>query len=142
MDAPFERRVEPSSWLRPWVSAFRLISTSPGQSAHLVQLPDGAAALLFRETGDGTGDWTAIGPLRRARYKTTLTARFYVRVCLHPGRARRLLGLPLDAIADQIVPLEALCNCSNNKLCERLLDGGPSRAVPVVEGVTTFHRNV
>src|SRR6266849_5810723 len=106
--APQERRVEPSIWLRPWVSEFRVAWTSPGGIYDLVHVPDGEAGLLFRATGEGTGDLSAMGPVRRARYKTVPAARFYVCVCLHPGRARRALGLPLCELTDRIVPLEAL----------------------------------
>ena len=131
--APQERRVEPSIWLRPWVSEFRVAWTSPGGIYDLVHVPDGEAGLLFRATGEGTGDLSAMGPVRRARYKTVPAARFYVCVCLHPGRARRALGLPLCELTDRIVPLEALWNSLGRTLCEQLIESGPSRAVPLFE---------
>ncbi len=128
-----ERRIEPSGWMRRWVSEFRLTWTSPGQAANLVQLPDGGAGLLFRETGDGAGDLSAIGPLRRARYKTTLSARFYLRACLHPGRARQALGLSLYELADQIAPLESIWGSPAQTLCGQLIGSEPGRAVLLME---------
>ena len=83
--------------------------------------------------GEGTGDLSAVGPLRRARYKTVPTAQLYVRVCLHPGRARRVLGLPLHELADRIVPLEATWNSSGRSLCAQLIESEPSSAVPLIE---------
>jgi AraC-like DNA-binding protein len=99
----------------------------------LVHLPGGEAGLLFRATGEETGDLSAMGPLRRARYKTGPTARFYVRACLHPGRARLVLGLPVHEIADRILPLEALWNRLAGTLCAQLIESGPGRAVPLFE---------
>lgn len=133
MANPNESRIEPCAELRPWVSEFRVARSQPGQIYELAHLPTGEAGLMFRATGEGSGDLCAMGPLRRARYKTVYAVPFYVRVRLHPGRARRVLGLPLHELADQIVPLESVWNSSGKFLCEQLVEAGPDRAVPLLE---------
>jgi AraC-like DNA-binding protein len=142
MDGLKECRVQPSVELRPWVSEFHLGWTTPGQVYDLVHLPDGEAGLLFRMTGEGTGDLSTSGPWKRARYKKVPAARFYIRACLHAGRARRILGVPLYELADRIVPLDALWNSLGRTLCAQLIENGPDRAVPLFEqAISEFMRH-
>jgi AraC-like DNA-binding protein len=89
--------------------------------------------MMFRSTGRGSGDLSAIGPLKRARYKTVHPCPFYLRVRLHPGRARQVFGVPLCELVDQIVPVEALWNSLGRTLTARLIESSPERAVPMVE---------
>jgi hypothetical protein len=128
-----EARFEPSADLRTRVSGFRVARISPGPTYKLVHLPGGEASMMFRATGAGSGDLSAVGPLRRARYKTVGNAQFYVRVGLHPGRARRVLGLPLYELADRIVPLEAAWNSLGRSLCAQLIESEPALVVPLIE---------
>src|SRR5260370_39876038 len=99
-----EVRFEPSADLCTWVSEFRVARISPGTTYNLVHLPGGEASLMFRATGAGSGDLSAVGPLRRARYKTVGNAQFYVRVGLHPGRARRSPRRPITGVWECDVP--------------------------------------
>lgn len=131
----FERIVEPSPWLRPWVSEFRLIGDSPGGSGTLVRLPTASTCLMFRVRNDGAGDLNAIGPIRRVRCKSVGSASFYLRATLHAGVARQIVGIPLHEIADRIVPLEVLWNRAAGTLCDRLLHATPDSAVSVFEQV-------
>src|SRR5260370_14941047 len=128
-----EVRFEPSADLCTWVSEFRVARISPGTTYNLVHLPGGEGSLMFRATDAGSGDLSGVGPLRRARYKTVGNAQFYVRVGLHPGRARRVLGLPLYELADRIVPLEAVWNSLGSSLCAQLIESEPAHVVPLIE---------
>lgn len=131
----FERVVQPSPWLRPWVSEFRLISKSSGQSDTLVRLPTASCCLMFRIGCDGRRDLHAAGPLRCVRYKKLDSVEFYVRVTLRSGAARQILGIPVHEIADRIIPLDMLWNRPARGLCDQLLDSTPDSAVSVFERV-------
>lgn len=131
----FERVVQPSQWLRPWVSEFRLIRKPSGQLGTLVRLPTASCCLMFRIGCDGRRDLHAAGPLRCVRYKKLDSAEFYVRVTLCSGAARQILGIPVYEIADRIIPLDILWNRAARTLCDQLLDSAPDSAVSVFERV-------
>ena len=130
-----ESVVEPSPWLRPWVSEFRLIRSSPGEFGTLIRLPTASTCLMFRIRGDGAGDLNAIGPLRRARYKQVDSALFYLRATLRTGAARQILGVPLHEIADRIVPLDMLWSRTARTLCDQLLNGAHGSSISSFEHV-------
>src|SRR5271170_3046491 len=127
------RRIEPAAHLRPWISEIRVGVSSPGQTYRRTRLPGGEAVLLFRATDEGAGEMTVSGPLRHARYKIGRTNPFFVRVSIRPGRARQVLGYPLCELADRIFPLEDILNSFGRTLCSQLTEGGPDRAVALVE---------
>lgn len=127
------RQIEPAAHLRPWISEIRVGVASPGRPYRLTRLPNGEATLLFRATGEKTGELTVSGPLQHARYKIAQTIPFFVRVSLRPGRARQVLGCPLYELADRIFPLDDIWNSFGRTLCARLMDGGPDRAITIVE---------
>jgi AraC-like DNA-binding protein len=127
------RQIEPAAHLRPWISDIRVGVSSLGQTYRRTRLPGGEAVLLFRATDEGTGELTASGPLRHARYKIGRTNPFFVRVSIRPGRARQVLGYPLYELADRVFPLEDLWNSFGRTLCSQLMEEGPDRAAALVE---------
>jgi hypothetical protein len=127
------RRIESAAHLRPWISENRVGVASPGHIYPLTRLPGGEATLLFRATGEKTGDLTVSGPFRHARYKIARTIPFFVRVSIRPGRARQVLGYASCELADRIFPVEDIWSSFGRTLCAQLMEGGPNRAVALIE---------
>jgi AraC-like DNA-binding protein len=125
--------VEVSAPLRIWISTISVGSWQSGEAQSLAQLPRSEAGLLFRAIDRGRGDLHATGPLRRARFKAVQALPYFVRVALHPGRARALLGTPMHELADRVVSLEQLWGKLGHELCTRLIDCGPGGAASVIE---------
>ncbi|MEU5696433.1 helix-turn-helix transcriptional regulator [Actinosynnema sp. NPDC020468] len=86
--------------LRPWVST---IGTETSRNDHLVHEPDTATAVVFCA---GAAEPHVTGPRARAGYYRGTGTRTVIR--LTPGRAQSLLGAPVDAPAEEVVPLSAL----------------------------------
>ena len=123
----------PAVDLRAWVEDIRVTRPSKTASRDLVRAPDGAASLLFRAFGDGTGDLSAVGPTSHAHYKTSGLASCYIHVRLRPGRARCVLGFPLNELMDGIAPLDTIWSANGKALLDQLLAAEPCRAVSLLE---------
>ncbi|MGW0485046.1 helix-turn-helix domain-containing protein [Nonomuraea sp. NPDC003214] len=110
-------------------------------SLHLsfhVREPDTAATVAFRTGADGAGELYALGPRTRASYLEPKLVPHCVTVRLRPGRARPLLGVALDELADRVVPLRELWGVRADRLADELAgqaggDGWERRARERIE---------
>jgi AraC-like DNA-binding protein len=122
MSAGEEATMSLSAALRPWVAD---VSAPEGDDhGPLVHLPDAATALVFRTTADHRSDLVVLGPRTRASYHMGKNLPLCVKVRIRPGRARPLLGLPVSALVDRVVPLGDLWGAPADRLARELVDLG------------------
>ena len=100
------------------------IRTSPFESSRaprpVERLPDGTISLVFRALGQ-RGDLTVIGAVSRALYKQTPGDLRVISVDFKLGGAYPFFGVPMQALADRLVPLEELWGTEARGLLDRLL---------------------
>ncbi len=101
-----ERRLAVPAALRDWVADIAVGRAAGDACQVLVHPPDGASSLVFRRPGEGA-PLIAVGPRTRATYSVGKQAE-WVRLRLHPGRARLVFGLPASDLVDHCVPLPDL----------------------------------
>lgn len=112
--------------LRRWVAAISVVPT--GEGPVLTRPPDAATALVLRWTAAGEADVAVLGPRTRAAYFTGKDATLSLRLRIHPGRARPLLGRPATGIVDRCVPPAELWGEAGVRLAGELADLGPDPA--------------
>jgi AraC-like DNA-binding protein len=96
----------------------------------LMRPPDASTSLVFRTTPDGDGDVLVMGPRAQATYHhANKDVPLALRVGLHPGCARAVLGVGADAMIDRIVPLSELWGDAGRRLVASLRGhrGDPGR---------------
>lgn len=98
--------------LSTWVVDVQHVTQNEGTFVHA---PEVATALVVRND-----DVLVAGPRTRGSYHPGKPVRRCVRMRLHPGRAHHLLGVPIDELADRIVPLADLWGAPARRLTERL----------------------
>jgi AraC-like DNA-binding protein len=111
--------------LRDWVadiSVGRAVADGPQV---LIHPPDGASAVVFRRPGEGL-PLLAVGPRTRATYSAGKRAE-WVRLRLHPGRARLVFGLPASDLVDRCAPLADLWGLPAAHLSDELVE--PARGI-------------
>jgi len=111
MDVPGE--------LRTWVDGVEVHSGADGPGT-FVHVPDVAPALVFRITGEGRSDLMVVGPRSRGSYHPSKQLPVCIRLRVRPGRSRALLGLPINELADRVVPLADLWGAPGRRLAEEL----------------------
>ncbi|MEQ0558360.1 AraC family transcriptional regulator [Amycolatopsis sp. NEAU-NG30] len=111
------RRLPVPGALLGWVDRIDLAAY---RSTPLVHLPDTATTLVWRTLADGSGALFVVGPRTRAAYYDGKDVPACVRFRLAPGAARALLGSPVDALTDQVVPLGGLWGKPGVRLADRL----------------------
>jgi AraC-like DNA-binding protein len=103
------RETSTTAALGRFVDRFEVWTPRPGETHRKVDLlPDGGGSLVVRLHPDGTYDAGARGPRTRAHYKTAAALPLMARVLFKPGGAYPFFGLPMDALADGLAPLEEL----------------------------------
>lgn len=80
----------------------------PDHNRPLMHLPDTATALVYRRIGAGEGDICVIGPRSHASYHQGKALALCIRVRLRAGTAGSVLGVPIDALRDDAMPLAGL----------------------------------
>ena len=92
-------------------------------------LPDGCADIIWRDDG-GTISMFVAGPDTRAHLAPIESGTRLVGIRFVPGVASSVLGVPLDEVRDQRVPLEELWGRSAHDLAERIAhDDRPERVL-------------
>lgn len=114
--------------LRNFVAAVRAI-TPP--VANLDLLPDGTTSLVFRLLDEDRADLVVLGPKTRAVYKRVPRFLLAVLVVFRPGGAYPFFGVPMDELANRVVPARDLWGRRADALLEQLAAIGP--------GVTRDH---
>lgn len=104
--------------LRHWIDDVTLIR--PRSDPQLVHLPDTATALVYRRTGERTGDLHVLGPRGRAAYPSGKEMPMCIRIRLRPGAARPAFGVPVSDLLDQAVPLTEMWGDRAARLESRL----------------------
>ena len=120
-----ERTAAPAAALRPWLADISVLSVTAGGGQTLTHLPDAATALVFRSTADRGGELLVLGPRRRASYHPAKELPLCVKIRIRPGRARPLLGVPVGALVDRVVPLAELWGPGGDRLARELAGLGP-----------------
>jgi hypothetical protein len=110
------------------IRELRVVRFGDGERRQVARIPDGSVSLLFRAREAGGGDLTVLGPLTQARYKISGALRFTARAVLSPVAARAVLGLPLDALTDRVVPLDELWGRPGRDLRDRMAELAPEAA--------------
>ena len=102
--------------LRPFIADIAVLTVTPTAQV-LTRAPDSSTTLVFRSAPGSEDEVMVLGPRTAASYhhadKDVPTA---VRLRLHPGWGRAVLGLPIDEITDQIVSLRELWGASGRQL--------------------------
>ncbi|MGK3994798.1 helix-turn-helix domain-containing protein [Sorangium sp. So ce1024] len=115
--------------LRNFVADVRTM-TPPITSLDL--LPDGTTTLVFRLVDADRADLVVLGPQTRAIYKRALRYQLAVQVVFRPGGAYPFFGVPMDELADRVVPARDLWGRRADALLEQLVAVGagvtPDRA--------------
>ncbi|WP_155798282.1 helix-turn-helix domain-containing protein [Sorangium cellulosum] len=120
--APRLEVVAPASRvLRNFVVAARAI-TPP--IANIDLLPDGTTTLVFRLLDADRGDIVVLGPQTRALYKRVPRLLLAVQVVFRPGGAYPFFGVPMDELADRMVPARDLWGRRADALLEQLVAVG------------------
>jgi len=112
--------------LRTWVDD---VDVHSGAAGTFVHVPDVASALVFRSTGEGRGDLLVVGPRSRGSYHPGKPLAVCIRLRVRPGRSRALFGLPINELADKVVPLADLWGAAAKRLSDDLA-ATPDRALP------------
>ncbi|WP_438025683.1 helix-turn-helix domain-containing protein [Sorangium sp. So ce233] len=107
--------------LRNFVVAVRAV-TPPITNIDL--LPDGTTTLVFRLLDADRGDIVVLGPQTRAVYKRVPRFLLTVQVVFRPGGAYPFFGVPMDELADRIVPARDLWGRRADALLEQLVAVG------------------
>jgi AraC-like DNA-binding protein len=113
-----EDRLPVPAALRDWVADISVGRATADGPQVLVHPPDGASAVVFRRPGEGP-PLLAVGPRTRATYSVGKRAE-WVRLRLHPGRARLVFGLPASELVDNCAPLADLWGASATYLADEL----------------------
>ena len=92
---------------------------APNGSPPLRVVPDGSADIIWRDDGRSVTTFTA-GPDTEAQLAPLAKGSRMVGIRFAPGAADAVLGLPLDAIRDQRVPLAELWGPAAEELAERV----------------------
>ncbi|WP_437287548.1 helix-turn-helix domain-containing protein [Sorangium sp. So ce406] len=107
--------------LRNFIVAVRAV-TPPVTSIDL--LPDGTTTLVFRLLDAHRGDIVVLGPHTRAVYKRVPRFLLAVQVVFRPGGAYPFFGVPMDELANRIVPARDLWGRRADALLEQLMAVG------------------
>jgi len=92
---------------------------APDGSPPLRVVPDGSADIIWRDDGHAVTTFTA-GPDTEAQLAPLAEGSRMVGIRFAPGAAYSVLGLPLDAVCDQRVPLQELWGGAADELAERV----------------------
>ena len=102
---------------------------APSASPPLRVVPDGSADIIWCDDGRSVTTFTA-GPDTEAQLAPLAQGSRMVGIRFAPGAADAVLGIPLDALRDQRVPLGELWGGVADKLAERVaLSGQPEVAL-------------
>ncbi|WP_438044581.1 helix-turn-helix domain-containing protein [Sorangium sp. So ce128] len=107
--------------LRNFVVAVR---ASAPPITNLDLLPDGTTSLVFRLLDADRADIVVLGPKTRAVYKRVPRFLLAVQVVFRPGGAYPFFGVPMDELADRIVPARDLWGRRADALLEQLVAVG------------------
>lgn len=115
------RRLPIPTGLLPWVDRVDLASyRADDYSCPLVHIPDAATTLVWRTVADGSSALLVVGPRTRAAYYDSKDVPACARFQLAPGAARALLGTPVEALVDHVVPLNELWGPPGRQLADQL----------------------
>ncbi|WP_437602530.1 helix-turn-helix domain-containing protein [Sorangium sp. So ce590] len=87
-------------------------------------LPDGTTSLVFRLLDADRADLVVLGPQTRAVYKRMSRFLLAVQVVFRPGGAYPFFGVPMDELADRLVPARDLWGRHADALLEQLVAVG------------------
>lgn len=97
---------------------------APNGSPPLRVVPDGSADIIWRDDGRSVTTFTA-GPDTEAQLARLAEGSRMVGIRFAPGAADAVLGVPLDAVRDQRVPLAELWGPAAEELAERVAASDP-----------------
>jgi AraC-like DNA-binding protein len=120
--------------LRPWVSDIAVLTQTPSVEV-ITRGPDGATTLVFRSRPDAEDEVLVLGPRTSASYHHHKDVPFAVRVRLRPGRGRAVLGVAIDQLTNETVPLRDLWGTQAQPLASALRDArnSPEHLVSGIE---------
>lgn len=84
-------------------------------------LPDGSTTLVFRLRDGDRADLVVLGPQTRALYKRAPRCLLAAQVVFRPGGAYPFFGVPMDELADRMVPARDLWGSHADALVEQLV---------------------
>jgi AraC-like DNA-binding protein len=87
-------------------------------------LPDGTTTLVFRLRDANRADLVVLGPQTRAVYKRGPSCLLAAQVVFRPGGAYPFFGVPMDELADRMVPASDLWGRRADALLEELVAVG------------------
>lgn len=128
------RKLSPRRALSPFVSYLRVTDNPRATRLPYLRLPDGQLELTLR-LGDSAQAIRLVGTRTRALRKSSDPGHVFVSVRFKPGGAYPFFGVPLSALTDQLVDLEALWHDDARRLADtlRATESG-------VEGVDALQR--
>lgn len=101
-----------------------------------MRLPDATSSLVF--CGDARGvKVVAVGPIRRAFYKSSASLGHYTRITFHPGMARLALGVSPREIVDRTADLASLWGSAARPLFDTLVHD-PMHTSRFIEIISTL----
>jgi len=109
----------PPPELRDHAAAVWVRRGSPNGSPPLRVVPDGSADIIWRDDGQSVTTVVA-GPDTEAQLAPLAEGSRMVGIRFAPGAADAVLGIPLDALRDQRVPLRELWGSAAEELAEQL----------------------
>jgi AraC-like DNA-binding protein len=113
------RESSPPPELRDHVAALWARDGTPNGSPPLRVVPDGSADIIWR--ADGRSVTTVVaGPDTEAQLAPLTEGSRMVGIRFAPGAADAVLGIPLDALRDERVPLGELWGAGAEELAERV----------------------
>jgi AraC-like DNA-binding protein len=102
-------------------------------------LPDGSTTLVFRLREGDRADLVVLGPQTRALYKRAPRCLLAANVVFRPGGAYPFFGVPMDELADRMVPARDLWGSPADALVEQLVavatGASPGRARACAEAI-------
>ncbi len=129
-----EAQVEVPPSLARWVATVSELRDVSERNESFVRLPDAMSSLVICEAAHGV-KIVAVGPIRRAFYKSSASLDRYTRITFHPGRARLALGAAPHELTGGIVDLGTLWGKSARPVFDAVAGARNSRSQSVVEAV-------
>jgi len=127
-----EDRIAVPASLARWVASISELRSASTHGQTVVRLPDATSSLVIYEDARGAVRVVAVGPVKRAFYKSTASLGRYTRISFHPGKARLALGISPRELADQSTDLLALWGHSARPLFDAVARGTLERVMTVL----------
>ncbi|MET0236112.1 MAG: helix-turn-helix domain-containing protein [Kibdelosporangium sp.] len=120
--------------MKPW--DIRTACEFDTREQTLARLPSSRTSLIFAVLPEGDTRLLVMGPRTRAAYFPRKDMRLTVNAELHAGWARSLIGVPVNELTDQVVPLDDLWGTAGTRLYDALT-ADQGNAVEIIEKALT-----